>query len=60
MNNKARFSIFGQWLRQKREAYGLTAGDLSRTVKRNNSYISQVENGTAHPSVDQKRNNHGY
>lgn len=44
--------LFGQRLKGRRKALGLTQGQLFDRTGINNGYISQVENGRANPTLD--------
>lgn len=44
--------LFGQRLKARRKALGLTQGQLFDKTGINNGYISQVENGRANPTLD--------
>jgi transcriptional regulator with XRE-family HTH domain len=44
--------LFGQRLKERRKALGLTQGQLFDKTGINNGYISQVENGRANPTLD--------
>lgn len=47
------FMSFGSYLRQKREASGLTIKEVAERLGFSSSYVSQLENGTRVPSAKQ-------
>ena len=42
---------FGQNLKRIRTEKGISQGDISRTLKVNRSYISNIENGKMNPTL---------
>lgn len=44
--------LFGQRVRERRKALGLTQGRLFEKTGINNGYISQIETGRANPTLD--------